>query len=90
MVDQILHVLLGILLNIPVIGSFIGVNMREYYQRKRTIEQIRRALITPNFKEPTFFEVMDGYDWVKKDLIFSYIGVIIGGGLVFAGVYLLI
>ena len=84
MIDQFLHALLGILLNIPILGSFIGVNMREYYQRKRTIEEVRRAMSTPNYKEPKFNEVMDGYKWFKEDLVYSYIGVVIGGFLMVA------
>lgn len=81
-VDQAWHAILGFVLNIPIVGALIGVNGREYYQRKRAIEKVRRAMPIPDYSEPKFGEVMNGYKWFKRDLLFSYIGVVIGGILI--------
>lgn len=78
--DQVWHMILGLLTNLPFVGSFFSVVSREYYQRKRTMEA------NMGF-EPDFAEIMDteggegydGFDWFKKDLMFSYIGVVAGG-----------
>jgi hypothetical protein len=73
--DQIAHVAIGFFCSFPILGGFFSVLAREYYQRKRVME----AVIG---RQPGFWEVLDpdpevgeGFDFFKRDLVFSYIGI---------------
>jgi len=79
--DQVLHALLGFFLTVvPLLGAFFGVIAREYYQTKQKMldvarEHGREGSVT--FKWVIEYMWTNG-DFLKRDLVFSYIGIAVG------------
>jgi hypothetical protein len=85
-VDQIAHMAIGFFCSLPVIGGLFSVIAREYYQAKIVMFEVYRIQFPDlNWKEInkqlTFGKVLGQLDFAKRDLIFSYWGVILSTAL---------
>jgi len=83
-VDQIAHggiaFLIVLISAIPVISGIIGAFrfavVREYYQAKiTTIDVYKANKLQGKIK---FFSIIKNMNWVKRDLVAAYVGILVG------------
>ena len=79
--NQVAHFVIGFLCSLPIIGGFFSVIAREYYQTKGVMHEVYR-LNYPDLswteieKQLSFGKVMGKVDLAKRDLVFSYAGIV--------------
>ena len=80
--NQVAHMAIGFFCSLPIIGGFFSVIAREYYQTKGVMHEVYRVNYpdltwTEIEKQLSFGKVMGKVDLVKRDLVFSYCGIVI-------------